>query len=72
MKKLLLWVYLCLTAHANAQSSFPTIKLDQIPDVLQQQYKKLKPDFTEMSHCATAFDSPIDADKMAFRWPLIN
>jgi hypothetical protein len=67
MKKFLFCSLLMWCACASAQSAFPTIRLDQIPDVLQQQYRKVKPDFTEMSHCATAFDSPMDADKMAFR-----
>jgi hypothetical protein len=67
MKKLLILSLLVIGAALNAQSAYPTIRLDHLPDVLQQQYKKLKPDFTEMSHCAAAFDSPMDAEKMAFK-----
>jgi hypothetical protein len=67
MKQILI-IFIALASEiAAAQSSFPTIRLDHLPDVLQQQYKKVRPDFTEMSHCAAAFDSPMDNDKMAFR-----
>ena len=69
-------VALCfLTALAMAFSSvgavhagpFPTIPLKELPDPLRSVWKELKPEMTEMSHCAAAFDSHSDGDKMVFR-----
>jgi hypothetical protein len=46
---------------------FPTIPLSELPDPLRSVWKELKPEMTPMSHCATAFDSHSDGDKMVFR-----
>ncbi len=46
---------------------FPTIALSELPDPLRSVWKELKPEMTPMSHCATAFDSHSDGDKMVFR-----
>lgn len=46
---------------------FPTIPLKELPDPLRSVWKELKPEMTEMSHCAAAFDSHSDGDKMVFR-----
>ena len=50
-----------------AASPYPSIGLHEIPESLQEQYMKLKPEMTQYSHCATAFDSHSDGEKMAFR-----
>ncbi|WP_408595820.1 hypothetical protein [Limnohabitans sp.] len=47
--------------------TFPTIPLSELPDPLRSVWKELKPEMTPMSHCATAFDSHSDGDKMVFR-----
>ena len=54
----------CVSAMA---STFPTIPLSELPDPLRSVWKELKPEMTPMSHCATAFDSHSDGEKMAFR-----
>jgi hypothetical protein len=48
-------------------SSFPTVPLSELPDPLRSVWKELKPEMTEMSHCAAAFDSHSDGEKMVFR-----
>lgn len=48
-------------------SSFPTVPLSELPDPLRSVWKELKPEMTPMSHCAAAFDSHSDGEKMAFR-----
>lgn len=47
--------------------SFPTVPLKDLPDPLRSVWKELKPEMTVMSHCAAAFDSHSDGDKMVFR-----
>lgn len=59
------WIALVLPV--MAQSPYPTVSLSRLPDPLQQQYKKIQPEFTDKSHCAAAWDSTSDGDKMAFR-----
>lgn len=54
----------CVSAFA---STFPTVPLSELPDPLRSVWKELKPEMTEMSHCAAAFDSHSDGEKMAFR-----
>jgi hypothetical protein len=46
---------------------YPTIQLSELPDPLRSVWKELKPEMNEMSHCAAAFDSHSDGEKMAFR-----
>ena len=48
-------------------SSFPQISLRELPDPLRSVWFELKPEMTPMSHCATAFDSHTDGDRMVFR-----
>ena len=47
--------------------TFPTVLLKELPDPLRSVWKELKPEMTEMSHCAAAFDSHSDGEKMVFR-----
>jgi hypothetical protein len=59
---------LLLSGVARADTStFPTISFRELPQGLQEQFLANKPFFTPMSHCAAAFDSYTDGDKMAFR-----
>lgn len=46
---------------------FPTVPLGDLPDSLQSVWKELKPEMTPMSHCAAAYDSHTDGDRMVFR-----
>lgn len=65
---LAVWMMVAGLAHAEpASSPFPTVHLSAIPEALQQQYLKLKPEMNQYSHCAAAFDGSTDGEKMAFR-----
>ncbi len=52
---------------SHAESLYPTIKLSEVPNAVLQMYKREEPNFTNMSHCATAWDSTTDGDKIAFK-----
>jgi hypothetical protein len=54
-------------SYAAEYESFPTMSFKDLPQGLQEQYLHNKPEMTPMSHCAAAFDSYTDGDKMAFR-----
>ncbi len=60
-------VFFSLLVHAKPIGPYPTIDLRELPDPLRSVYKELKPEMTEMSHCAAAFDSHSDGEKMVFR-----
>ena len=53
--------------YAKPIGNYPTVDLRELPDPLRSVYKELKPEMTEMSHCAAAFDSHSDGEKMVFR-----
>jgi hypothetical protein len=55
------------TSYAKPIGNYPTVDLRELPDPLRSVYKELKPEMTEMSHCAAAFDSHSDGEKMVFR-----
>jgi hypothetical protein len=54
-------------AMAKPIGNYPTIPLSALPDSLRSVWKELKPEMNQNSHCATAFDSHSDGEKMAFR-----
>jgi hypothetical protein len=54
-------------AMAKPIGPYPSIQLSELPDPLRSVWKELKPEMDQMSHCATAFDSHSDGEKMAFR-----
>ena len=56
-----------LAALAKPIGNYPSIHLSELPDSLRSVWKELKPEMNEMSHCAAAFDSHSDGEKMAFR-----
>ncbi len=58
---------LTFAAYAKAIGNYPTVDLRELPDPLRSVYKELKPEMNEMSHCAAAFDSHSDGEKMVFR-----
>ena len=55
------------SAFAKSIGNYPTIHVSELPDPLRSVWKELKPEMTPMSHCAAAFDSHSDGEKMAFR-----
>ena len=52
---------------AKSIGNYPRIPLSELPDPLRSVWKELKPEMNENSHCAAAFDSHSDGEKMAFR-----
>ena len=54
-------------AIAKPIGNYPSIHVSELPDPLHSVWKELKPEMTPMSHCAAAFDSHSDGEKMAFR-----
>jgi len=56
-----------LAIGATPIGPYPSIRLSELPDPLRSVWKELKPEMDEMSHCAAAFDSHSDGEKMAFR-----
>ena len=50
-----------------ADSPYPTVRLSDIPDAGHQLYKREEPNFTDKSHCAAAWDSSTDGDRIAFK-----
>jgi len=57
---------LALPVHADTPS-YPTVRLSDLPDAIHQLYKREEPNFTPMSHCAAAWDSTTDGEKIAFK-----
>jgi hypothetical protein len=48
-------------------SAYPTVAVSELPDALRLIWREQKPEMTPMSHCAAAFDSRSDGEKMIFR-----
>jgi hypothetical protein len=53
-------------ALAKPIGPYPTMHVSELPDPLRSQWKIVKPEMNEMSHCAAAFDSHTDGEKMAW------
>jgi hypothetical protein len=56
-----------LAVSAKPIGNYPSIHVSELPDSLRSVWKELKPEMNQMSHCAAAFDSHSDGEKMAFR-----
>ncbi len=52
-------------ALAKPIGPYPSMHVSELPDPLRSVWKELKPEMNEMSHCAAAFDSHSDGEKMA-------
>lgn len=59
--------WLGLSVQAKPIGNYPTVNVRELPDPLRSVFKELKPEMTEMSHCAAAYDSHTDGEKMVFR-----
>lgn len=46
---------------------YKTVKVRELPEPLRSVWKELQPEMTDKSHCAAAFDSYTDGEKMIFR-----
>jgi len=51
----------------GATSTYPTVALKELPDGLRSTWMQLKPEMTEFSHCAAAWDSQSDGDRMILK-----
>ena len=60
------WLSLVMPC-ALAQGAYPAVKVGDLPDAIHHLYKREEPNFTDKSHCAAAWDSTTDGDKIAFR-----
>ncbi len=60
-------VLIASAAWAKPIGPYPSMHVSELPDSLRSVWKELKPEMTPMSHCAAAFDSHSDGEKMAFR-----
>jgi hypothetical protein len=60
-------VWVGLAAVAKPIGPYPWMHVSELPDALRSVWKELKPEMNENSHCAAAFDSHSDGEKMAFR-----
>ncbi|WP_353132529.1 hypothetical protein [Limnohabitans sp.] len=54
------------TVSAKPIGQYPVMQVSELPDPLRSQWKIVKPEMTKMSHCAAAFDSHTDGEKMAW------
>jgi hypothetical protein len=50
-----------------APGNYPVVKVKNLPDDLRQVWNNLKPEMQPTSHCAAAFDSQTDSDKMVLK-----
>jgi hypothetical protein len=50
-----------------AAGNYPVVKVKNLPDDLRQVWSSLKPEMQATSHCAAAFDSQTDANKMVLK-----
>jgi hypothetical protein len=70
MKKSILifsFIVFALLGLRVSASEYPTVPLSELPDPMRSAWKEQKPEMTPMSHCAAAFDSHSDGEKMVFR-----
>ena len=51
----------------SAESLYPTIRVGDLPDAIHKLYKREEPNFTDKSHCAAAWDSTTDGERIAFK-----
>jgi hypothetical protein len=64
-----LWLMLACLAFglAHAKSPYPVVQLKDLPEPLRLHWAGLKPEMQPTSHCAAAFDSNTDTDKMVMK-----
>ena len=64
-----LWLMLACMAcgMAQAKSPYPVVPLKDLPEPLRLHWAGLKPEMLSTSHCAAAFDSFSDSDKMVMK-----
>jgi hypothetical protein len=64
-----LWLMLACMACglAQATSPYPVVPLKDLPEPLRLHWAGLKPEMLSTSHCAAAYDSNTDTDKMLMK-----
>ena len=64
---LLMLSVVSLSLPAHAHGPFPTVHVKDLPDGLRSNWNSLKSEMTDTSHCAAAFDSNTEGDRMVFK-----
>ena len=67
LKKLLVLGLCALAWSAGASELGPTVHLKELPDGLKRLWHITRPDMTDQSRCAAAFDGYGDPDKMTLQ-----
>ncbi|PUE08178.1 hypothetical protein [Limnohabitans sp. T6-20] len=68
MKNLLLTVLLFASAaQVMAADAYPTVRVRDIPEGLKMVWRQTRPEMTETSRCAAAFDNHSDVEKMTLQ-----
>ena len=52
---------------AAAAGNYPVVKVKNLPDDLRQVWNGIKPEMQPTSHCAAAYDSQTDSEKMVLK-----
>ena len=52
---------------ASTEFGFPTVPLKQLPEPLRSTYMGIKPEMSDRSRCAAAYDTSGDLDKMTLK-----
>ncbi|MDI9332059.1 MAG: hypothetical protein QM527_12285 [Alphaproteobacteria bacterium] len=63
----MVWAQINPSTQAPAEFGFPTIPLKQLPEPLRGTYMGIKPEMSDRSRCAAAFDASGDPDKMTLK-----
>lgn len=68
MKKIFLAICtVLLSGSAIAADPYPTVRLKDLPAALKEVWKQTKPEMTDRSRCAAAFDASGDMEKMSLQ-----
>ena len=67
VKKMLVFGLCALAWSAGAAELGPTVHLKELPDGLKRLWHIIRPDMTDQSRCAAAFDGYSDPDKMTLQ-----
>jgi hypothetical protein len=67
LKKLLVLGMFVVAWSAGATEVYPTVHMKDLPDGLKRLWHITKPDMTDQSRCAAAFDGYGDPDKMTLQ-----
>jgi len=61
------FIFVALLGLSASAAVFPSVSLSELPDPLRYAWRNQQAEMTSTSHCAAAYDSPSDTEKMVFR-----